>query len=869
MALPAIVMPDIAIAQHSETGEPLERGISLRHAFNGSSDSLIAIVGRQAHLTISYSNKVYAPQSLTLSFRQGIVRDFLDAIFTRFPVEYIVRGDRIIVAPRKVRNYTVSGVCRDAYSGEVLIGANVYDTLLYIGSATNDYGFFSTTLPQGRIGMRASFVGYRTLTFTLNLQRDTLITLRLEPVIMMEDIYVTVDESELNRTKTGTVDMPMEQVKAMPTLLGEADIIKALQKTPGVHSGEEGFGGMSVRGGTADQNIILLDDVPLYNPNHMMGLFTLFNSDGVNSATLIKSGFPARYGGRMSSVLDVKMKEGNNEHYSGYINIGLLASNATLEGPIIKDKMSFTLSARRTYFDLFAFQFQTNRDDKYSYYFYDISAKLNYKPTERDRLYLSFFTGYDHMYYGYNYRDVTISYSGQDVDRSISLNDAQKINWGNLIAALRWNHVFGKSMFSNYTASFSRYRFRNDITTYPSQNDSIQYEHEYFSGVNDFGLRADFIWYTPYIPGAIRFGANITYHYFNPGLSVYWNDNYEQSDSLAQSNDQSFDRFELHAYVEDEVMIGPLSTNIGLHVSGLNKHGRGMYLHYEPRVLVGMKVGRRVNLKAGYSMMSQFLQLMRLISVASPADLWLPVSSNLSPPWAWQVNAEASVSLWKHFTFSCEGYYKHYVHQQTYRQSPTIDQLLSGSWEELYCSGSGRVKGVELFLHKKSGRLSGWVGYSLSKSVSQFADINDGQSFAGDNDRRHSVSIFTDYKFNDNIDLAASWSFDSGAPMTLSDGQFLMTDGQGNQNLFAIPGKRNAYQMPNSHSLVIGCNIRRHKAKTSRMLSFGVYNVYARKNPMFVYWNTETDADGSTQYKLKQFSLLSWPCPYVKYSIRF
>lgn len=857
----------ITAQAQQQSVDPLSREVALTKDYHGSSDSLLTIVGREAGITISYSSKVYVPQALTMSRRTCTVRDVLEAVFNRFPVEYIVKKDRVIVAAQRTKYCRVSGLCKDALTGEVLIGANVYDTLLYVGSATNDYGFFGITLPAGRVALRASFVGYRPLDVSINVRSDTMLTLRLQPVIVMEDVIVTVDESELNRTKTGTVDMPMEQVKAMPTLLGEADIIKAMQKTPGVHSGEEGFGGMSVRGGGADQNIVLLDDVPLYNPNHMMGLFTLFNSDGVNSATLIKSGFPARYGGRMSSVLDIKMKEGNSRRYQGYVNVGLLASNATLEGPIIKDKMSFTVSARRTYFDLFTFIAQQRNDEKYSYYFYDVSAKLNYKPNVRNALYVSFFTGYDHMYYGYNYRDVTIRYTDTE-QRELSLNDAQKLNWGNLMTAVRWNHVWGKAMFSNVTASFSRFRFKNSTDKYPAQSDSVRYEHEYYSGINDAQLRVDFTYYTPFVPGTIRFGANATYHYFNPGLSVYLNESYQELDSIAETSDRSFDRFELHGYVEDEFIAGPISANIGLHVSMLNRHDSGLYVHVEPRALLGCMIGRRVNLKVGYAAMSQFVQLMRLISVASPADLWLPVSSRYSPPRSWQVNAEASIAIWERFTVSAELYYKRYIHAQTYSSSPTMEQLLTGDWESLYCTGRGNARGAEVFVHKKQGRITGWASYSLSKAVNKFDAVNDGRSFPADNDRRHSVSLFGDYKVTDDIDIAAEWSYNTGAPLTLSDGQFSMTNSRGEKQLFAIPGRRNAYRMPNSHALVIGCNIRKVRNKTTRQLSFGIYNVYGRCNPMFVYWNTDSE-DGQTTYKLKQFSLMSWPCPYIRYSIRF
>lgn len=860
----------VAVSLHAQT-EILKKQISLSNGYAGPSDTLINRVSRLTGITISYSNKVYANQSLNITEHSLTLQDVLDKIFSRFPVEYLIRNNKVIVAPQKSRYYTISGYCKDALNSEVLIGANVYDTLLYIGQATNDYGFFSITLPEGHLGIRASFVGYKTSNIDVYLRCDTMMTIRLHPSILIKDINVVADESDLNRAKTSTVELPMEQIKGMPSLLGESDVIKALEWTPGVNGGEEGFGGMSVRGGNSDQNVVMLDDVPLYSPNHLAGLYSVFNSESVNNATLIKGGFPARYGGRLSSVLDVKMKEGNMQKFAGYVNIGLLASNATLEGPIIKDKMSFIVSARRTYFDIFSSQIQRNSDQKYAFNFYDIHAKLNYIITPKDRLYVGFFTGYDNLSYGYNYRDIKIEYTDND-ERLISINDSQKVKWGNIVASARWNHVYGSTLFSNTSAAFSRYRFRNTLTNY-SDNDEMEFTNGYFSGINDASARMDFNWYTPFAPGAIRFGANITYHGFYPGVSVYATLTDENDSTLIETgkkNDKSIYRFETHVYAEDEMMLGAISINAGLHLSSLKRPNQKPYVRLEPRLLIGYEVNRRLQLKVGYSDMTQFMQLLRMVSVASPADIWMPASTKMAIPHAWQISGEVSMNIGRQIYFSTEAYYKKYINQQTYKSSLLIESLMGDDWDNIYSSGNGYSRGLEFFIHRKSGRVTGWIGYSLSQSRSRFDGINGGKEIKADNDRTHSTSAYMSYKLNDIVDLNATWQYTTGSPTTISDARFTVL-GENESYTYPIEGERNAYRMPNSHTLNIGANIKRNSGKTERKLSFGIYNVYAHKNPMFVYWKQESPThDGHPgTYKLKQFNLIAWPWPYLKYSIRF
>ncbi|MCR5696513.1 MAG: TonB-dependent receptor [Marinilabiliaceae bacterium] len=864
----------LAPSNLSAQNELLDKHIDIGERYQGSTKTLIDKVASAAGITISYSNKVYVHQQLTLDFRSGRLRDFLDAIFSRFAVEYIVRDNKVIVSAKATRMCRLSGYCRDALTGEVLIGANVYDTLLIAGSATNGYGFFSVSLPCGRATLRASFVGYTPVLRNVNLESDTIVDIRLQPSLLMKDVDVVNNYSDDDRTQMDFVDIPMDQVKAMPTLFGESDIIRMYQKTPGVQSGEEGFGGLSVRGGDTDQNIYLLDDVPLYSATHLMGMFSVFNAEAVNSAQLYKGAFPARYGGRMSSVFDVKLREGDMQKFDGYANLGLLASTIMFEGPIVKDKVSFITSARRTYFDVYSSQIQRNNDNRYSFFFYDISAKLNYRMSPRNRLYVSFFVGKDALKNEYNFQNQIVTY-GEDVSKSVANNDEQKVNWNNLVASIRWNHLFGSTLFSNFTLAYTHYRFNYQLENYKTLSNSI-YENnqKYYNGITDVEAKVDFNWYPNSFPGVVRFGANGVRHFFFPGLTISTSvvDGERLSDIADDERDteqttaqKSLNRFELHSYLENDVRMGKFSFNVGVHLAALARHNQSLYLNVEPRASFNYEILPHWRMQVGYSHATQFMQQLRIISVASPADMWLPISSQNPPPRARQWSLQSIVDFGANYSLSTELYYKDYVRKQTFKTMPTNAMLSENEWDNIFCSGSGVSKGLELFLHRKARRLSGWIGYSWSHSYCRYAEINDGQQFDADNDCRHSASIYGCYKINDLIDVSATWSYHSGAPVTISDSRYTIKSADGDEYTFYIDGKRNAYRMSASHSLNIGMNIRRQLANSNHMLSFGVYNVYGRQNPMFTYW--KANDDGS--YRLREFSLIAFPWPYVKYSIRF
>lgn len=843
-----------------------------------TTDSLIHTIEKESGVTISYSTRVlpFASRAIKLKHSRWHLMDLLNKVFGRYKVQYHIEPKRVIVTPPdENKRYTISGFLKEEGSREVLIGANIYDMLLLRGAVSNEFGYYSLTLPAGNVPLKASFVGYETMEMNVDLRSDTILNIdlvRKENLLEMEIDVVNFEPPA--DAGAGVVSIPIQQVKAMPSLMGESDIIRAMQHTPGIQCGEEGFGGMSVRGGNSDQNIVMLDNVPLYNPMHLMGLYTAFNAEGVNSATLIKGGFPARYGGRMSSVLDIKMREGDMQKFRGYMNVGLLSSNVMFEGPIIEEKMSFIVSARRTYADIYSGYIQNKRDTRYSFYFYDISSKLNYIISNRDRLYVSYFMGSDNLNNDYNFRDKQIKY-GEGYYRDIMVNDENQYRWGSIISSLRWNHSYNGKLFSNTTASFSRYRFRNreeKVSDVKSKNEVST--STYFSGLNDYSLKTDATYYPSVVDiASVRVGLEGTLHAFYPGYTMVKSD-MSDGDTIKAEKRHPLKRLEAHGYLESQIQLKKVSANVGVHFSLFNRKNESSYLQVEPRLLVTYKPMNSLSVKLGGSCMSQFLQQMHVATVETPADMWLPVSSKLPPPRVWQASVEVEAKLTDNVKLTVEGYRKNYVRLQTYKTTSGVDLLADGDWENLLVKGDGWANGAEAMLHKTGGTISGWVGYSYSKSMNRFDEINNNKYYPTDYDKRHCTTIYAVYTVKSNIDLSALWTYSTGAPLTIPDGQYVfMTDNDTKHSgtiLASLPGERNKYRMPNSHSLTLGCNIKFDKPKGEHMLSFGLYNVYGQKNPMFIYWKPLESTSGErVAYQLKQFSLIAFPMPYVKYSYKF
>ena len=559
--------------------------------------------------------------------------------------------------------YTISGYIEDASSGESLIGVNVYSKSLSVGTTTNNFGFYSLTVPEGEFDINFSFIGYSDYTKNLSIKTDLELNTRLVlSSEIIKEVILTDQISNVEQTQTSVISVPVIQIKSMPALLGEIDVLKSIQLLPGVQSGSEGSSGFYVRGGGPDQNLILLDGVPVYNASHLFGFFSVFNIDAIKNVKLTKGGFPARFGGRLSSVLEIDMKEGNMKEFKGEGSIGLISSKLALEGPIVKDKASFMISGRRTYADLLLNLFQPSPDATGGYYFYDLNAKLNYKISNTDRIYLSGYFGDD--IFGLNFNE-----NGDD-------EFIFGLGWGNKTTAFRWNHVFNNKLFSNTTLTYSRYSF--DIDQGFSSSDS-NFEFSYISGLRDFGAKIDFE-YSLNPNHSFKFGYSHTYHDFFPGeLSLDFNYDETDIDTVFQFSDD-LQAHDLFLYVEDEIKVNErLKMNLGTHLA-LFSIKDSTYLKLQPRFSARYLINEKWSLKASYAEMQQNLHLLTNSSVGLPTDIWVPATDSVKP----QQSKQFALSINTNFLdgileASIEGYYKKMDDLVSYKEGSSFGMHKVGS----------------------------------------------------------------------------------------------------------------------------------------------------------------------------------------------
>ncbi|MHA7130671.1 TonB-dependent receptor [Algoriphagus namhaensis] len=768
---------------------------------------------------------------------------------------------------------SLSGTVRDAGSGESLIGVNIFDPKAGKGAVTNNYGFFSYSVFEPKVDLIISYVGYESLKLSLTLERDTVLNLELEQAGLLGEVVVQGERSDpiQESTSMGLVNVPIREIKNIPALMGEVDIFKVLQLLPGVQSGAEGASGLYVRGGSPDQNLVLLDGVPVYNASHLFGFFSVFNADAINNVELIKGGFPARYGGRLSSVIDISLKEGNMKEFQGEGSIGLISSKLTLEGPIVEDKTSFLISGRRTYLDLVArplIRNATDGQEDVGYFFYDVNAKVNHIFDSKNRLYLSYYGGDDVAYSEYN-RSWENSAEGERIE---SREDAG-LGWGNQIAAIRWNHIFNQRLFANFTGTFTNYKFNlfseyedffTDIPTGTVTRDF--YSADYISGIRDFALKADF----DFIPNPdhyVRFGAMIIDHRFTPGVFVAVESDRPETREGADPSDSR----EYSFYLEDDFGLGKrFKFNLGLHFSGfLAENNR--YSSLQPRAAMRYLIDESSSIKFSYVQMAQFVHLLTNAGLGLPTDLWVPATDQFGPQESWQVAAGYFKNLGNGLEFTAEAYYKDMTGVIEYEDGASFLNT-STDWQDNVTSGVGRSYGVELLLQKKTGRTTGWVGYTLSKTERRFEEVNFGEWFPFRYDRRHDISVTAVHKLSDRIDLSGTWVFGSGNFVSVPTQRYqnatsVINDSNTNyQGLYLdYYESRNNFQMRNYHRLDLGINFHKEKKWGNRTWNISVYNVYSRLNPFYidVTYNFETQRN-----QLRQFSLFPI-VPSVSYRIAF
>ncbi|MBC7571949.1 MAG: carboxypeptidase-like regulatory domain-containing protein, partial [Spirosoma sp.] len=750
---------------------------------------------------------------------------------------------------------TVNGYVREAGSQEALIGVNVYRPGTTIGTTTNTYGFFSLTLPaQDSARIAFSFVGYEPVVRQINLRKNTSLTVLLTPGRALSEVEVKADrttERVSESAQMSRIDVPISQIKKIPAFLGEKDVLRVLQLMPGVQKGSEGQTGIYVRGGGPDQNLIIMDEATVYNASHLFGFFSVFNGDALKSVELTKGGFPARYGGRLSSVIELNMKDGNKEKLHGEGGIGLIASRLTLEGPFTKNKRgSFLLSGRRTYLDIVAaplINAQSDGQTNAGYYFYDFNAKANYDFGAKNKVYLSGYFGRDRFYA----RDKT---EGSDVG----------IGWGNATGTLRWNHLFNQKLFANLSLIYSDYKF--SISSDEKNNgaggvDALSTSLRYSSGIRDVSAKIDFDYY-PSPQHSVRFGAQTIAHRFTPSALVVQNtliDRYTR-------DVEAINAIESGMYIEDTWRPNEKwRINGGLRLS-LFSQKEVSYLRPEPRLSMSYQLQPGLSAKASYATMNQYVHLLSNTGIGLPTDLWVPTTDRVKPQQSRQVavglakDFSDSFPLGSGFALTVEGYYKTMQNIINYKEGASfllIDDPTSAErvrWEDNVTAGRGWSYGAEVLLQRKTGRLSGWLGYTLSWTQWQFAELNGGRPFYPRYDRRHDVSVVGIYELSKRITLSGTWVYGTGNALTVpiasyrayrhDPGTQFTTGPAGVPSLIAplfdngtrandYDREKNSFRAEAYHRFDVSIQFHKQKKHHERTWEFSLYNAYNRRNPFF------------------------------------
>ncbi len=803
------------------------------------------------------------------------------------------------VPTRQTPRFTVNGYVSDISSGERLIGATVVDTISGYGAVTNNSGYYSLTLPQGEVGLQVSYVGYsQTAAMSLTLQSDTLINFLLIENTRLQEVTV-VGHQNINGPQSvqmSAIEVPVQQIKNIPALAGEVDILKAIQLLPGVQSGTEGSAGIYVRGGGPDENLIMLDGVPLYNVNHMMGFFSVFNADAVKNLTLYKGNFPARFGSRLSSVIDVRQNDGNRSGWHGNVSVGLISAKMNVEGPIpwtkqqaqqlrdsgfiSRNATTFSVSARRTYFDLFTAPLIELISKKESggdmglmagYYFYDVNTKITHLFTDDDKLSFTLYAGDDDIYFNATGNDMFSELESSKTRMKLSWN------WGNLLTSLNWEHRFSNRIFSNTQLSFTRYRYDLGqslaLTSSESNNSATMNERmQYKSLVADLMLQTNFS-FVPSPKHEMRWGADYIFHTFRPqvsSLAFKLNGSQEIIDDDFSGildidttlTDGTIYAHEASVYFEEEYSPWQwLKLNLGLRGSLYGVNGK-VYPSLEPRVGIRALATKDLSIKMSYAYMSQYIHMLSNSDVSLPTDLWVPVTDRITPMRSWQAAAGLSYNVLGQVTLSVEGYYKKMYNLIEYKDGASFMGSTTG-WEDKVCIGDGWSYGVEFLAQRNVGRVTGWIGYTWSRAWRQFdregEQINFGRPFPAKYDREHDLSLTLQWAVNKLVDLNATFVYGTGTRATL--GTQVYYDPLSKIQVVYVE-ERNNYKLPDYHRLDLGATfhyaLKKHPDKQS-IWNVSIYNVYNSMNPFLLY------NSGNRMYKVTIFPII----PSVSYTFRF
>jgi hypothetical protein len=780
---------------------------------------------------------------------------------------------------------TFSGTVRDARTGEKLPGAAVYTAGGQVGTTTNAAGFYSLTLPaQDSVRLTAGYLGYGRVTVVLAGRQTTTYGFSLVTRNELGEVRVSgaSDVPLERRVEMSTLQIPVAQLRKLPALLGEPDVLRAFQLMPGVQAGREGSGALYVRGGSPDQNLTLLDDVPIYYVSHVGGFLSVFDANAISDVRLLKGGFPARYGGRLSSVLDVRLKEGNKEKLSGNAGVGVLATHFSLEGPLKNGKTTFLVSARRGNLDLFsrlASRLSSGGNSVVGYSFYDASAKVSHQLTPRDQLFAAVYLGGDRLFV--TQKPQTIA----GPQGELRYQNASNLRYGNALASLRWNRTLTPQLFGNATLAATRFRYANEQTfeledRSPAGKLSEDSRASFSSGVQDVLAKADFEYY-PSPAHQIRFGATAVQHAFTPGSNFF------TSRTPVAALDTTFGSRrvgarEVAVYGEDEIRLtARLSANLGVRVVRYWVEGQG-FGGLQPRVLATYLVGEHTAVKASYASMQQYLHLLSNNGAGLPTDLWVPATRRVAPQRAQQLALGVAHTLPKWgLEVSVEAFQKSMRELIEFREGATFYNSSQNWQDKVVTGGRGQVRGLEVLVQRKTGRLTGWVGYTLARNERQFDQLNQGRWYPYKYDRRHDASVVLIYQVRPHVTLSATWTYGTGNALTLAQGNYQVVDqsygliagAASDRYLYPeaeVYGDKNSYRLRAYHRLDLGATFTRSVRHGERTWRMGAYNAYSRHNPYYIYYSSGENDSYFTKGQRRLYQLSLFPIlPAISYERSF
>jgi len=842
----------------------------------GTLEATLKLLEKESHMPISYElTRITGVAVKARVYKDTPLETILKDLLSDTQLDYKEKNGNILIGPKQRSVKTLSGFVEDAVSGEKLIGVSLSVAESLTGTATNNYGFYSLTVPGDSLHLLITYIGYRRLDTVVSMNGGLQINFRLQTASrQLEEITVRgtratrIQES----SQMSSINLPASQVRAMPRLLGEPDLLKTLQTMPGVKQGNEVSSALLIRGGTPDQNLILLDGAPLYNPMHLLGVFSTFNTSILKDVTLYKGAFPARYGGRLSSVVDISTKDGNMYERHGDFSIGLLSTQLTVEGPLQKGKTSFVISGRRSYPDLIAGPIIKNAEGgpkKFRLFFYDLNTKIHHRISDKDNLYLSLYLGKDRLRiqdkYTYTSNPGAINYNLSDLG----------IQWGNLTGTLRWNHVISPKLFANTMLIGSSYKFSTGINTEDKYDNELSTDVlKLNSGIRDYGVKTD-IDYRPTPAHSVKMGASYMYRVFTPGIIRTRQTIGGEVTQDSVNNNRKIGASEADLYAEDDWEITHrLKLNAGLHLSAFNVQGH-FYHSLQPRVNMRFLLPGDWGLKASYTHMTQYIHLLANNSISLPTDLWVPATKKIAPQQADQFALGLARNLFQNrYEFSAEVYYKKMRHVVEYKEGADYLTTSKGdTWQEQVAAGTGRSYGLEVLLQKKTGRLTGWLGYTWAIADRNIPGVNYGHTFYYKYDRRHDLHLVTMYKLRKNIELSGSWTYQSASPFTIPVASYEGAEGSvGNlpgypPNNIDYINSRNNVRIAAYHRLDLGISfIKEKKNGNVRTWNVSILNAYNKMNPFFYF--VESYTQNASSVVLKGAILLPF-MPSVSYSLKF